>query len=97
ARSAQPVDREGVDSRNAKRPLRVGGRRRVEHVDVALLFSIISTMFSNIANSSNAGFIVADSTKSSALVGMSANFRNHWIFSRISRFERSIVSRVSIS
>ena len=54
-------------------------------------------MFSNIADSSNAGFIVADSTKSSALVEMSANFRNHWIFSRISRFERSIVSRVSIS
>ena len=54
-------------------------------------------MFSNIADSSNAGFIVADSTKSSALVEMSANFRNHWIFSRISRFERSIASLVSIS
>jgi hypothetical protein len=54
-------------------------------------------MFSNIADSSNAGFIVADSTKSSALVEMSANFRNHWIFSLISVFERSIVSRVSIS
>jgi len=49
------------------------------------------------ADSSKAGFIVADSTKSSALVLMSANFRNHWIFSRISFLERSIVSRVSIS
>src|SRR3990172_9276170 len=38
-------------------------------------FSIISTMFSNIADSSNAGFIVADSTKSSALVVMSANLQ----------------------
>src|SRR5213592_1965751 len=60
-------------------------------------FSISSTMFSNMADSSNAGFIVADSTKSSAFVEMSANLRNHWIFSRISRLERSIVSRVSIS
>jgi len=41
-------------------------------------------MFSNIADSSNAGFIVADSMKSSALVVMSANLRNHRIFSRIS-------------
>ena len=54
-------------------------------------------MFSNIADSSKAGFIVAASTNSSALVEISANFRNHWIFSRISRFERSIASRVSIS
>jgi hypothetical protein len=54
-------------------------------------------MFSNMADSSKAGFIVAASTNSSALVEISANFRNHWIFSRISRFERSIASRVSIS
>ena len=39
-------------------------------------------MFSNMADSSKAGFIVADSTNSSALVLMSANLRNHWIFSR---------------
>ncbi len=56
-----------------------------------------SIMFSNIADSSNAGFIVADSTKSSAFVEMSANFRNHLIFSRISTLLRSIVSFVSIS
>ena len=54
-------------------------------------------MFSNMADSSKAGFIVADSTKSSALVEMSANLRNHWIFSRISTLDRSIVSFVSIS
>ncbi len=54
-------------------------------------------MFSNMADSSKAGFIVADSTKSSAFVEMSANLRNHLIFSRISTFDRSIVSFVSIS
>jgi len=41
-------------------------------------------MFSNIADSSNARFIVAESTKSSALVEISANLRNYLIFSRIS-------------
>jgi hypothetical protein len=41
--------------------------------------------------------MVADSTNSSAFVEISANFRNHWIFSRMSRLDRSIVSRVSIS
>src|SRR5581483_1117259 len=56
-----------------------------------------SIMFSNIADSSKAGFIVADSTNSSARVEISANFRNHWIFSLISVFERSMVSFVSIS
>ena len=56
-----------------------------------------SIMFSNIADSSKAGFMVADSTNSSARVLISANFKNHWILSRISRFERSIVSLVSIS
>ena len=59
--------------------------------------NIRSTMFSNIADSSKAGFIVAASTNSSAFVEISANLRNHWIFSRISRFERSIASFVSIS
>ena len=54
-------------------------------------------MFSNIADSSKAGFIVADSMNSSALVVMSANLRNQLIFSRISCLERSMVSRVSIS
>ena len=54
-------------------------------------------MFSNMADSSKAGFMVADSTKSSALVVMSANLRNHWILSRISCLERSMVSLVSIS
>jgi hypothetical protein len=56
-----------------------------------------SIMFSNIADSSKAGFMVADSTNSSARVEISANLRNHWIFSRISRLERSMVSLVSIS
>jgi hypothetical protein len=56
-----------------------------------------SIMFSNIADSSNAGFIVADSTKSSALVVMSANLRNQRIFSRISSLLRSMLCRVSIS
>ena len=54
-------------------------------------------MFSNIADSSKAGFIVADSTNSSARVLISANFRNHWILSLISVFDRSIVCFVSIS
>ncbi len=54
-------------------------------------------MFSNMADSSKAGFIVADSTNSSALVLMSANFRNHSIFSRISFLDFSMVSWVSIS
>ena len=54
-------------------------------------------MFSNIADSSKAGFIVADSTKSSALVVMSANLRNQFIFLRISFLDRSMVSLVSIS
>ncbi len=54
-------------------------------------------MFSNIADSSKAGFMVADSTNSSALVLMSANLRNHSIFSRISRLDFSIVCLVSIS
>src|SRR5574341_1272022 len=57
----------------------------------------MSTMFSNMADSSKAGFMVADSTKSSALVEMSANLRNHWIFSRIWSLLRSMVSLVSIS
>ncbi len=60
-------------------------------------FNIKSTMFSNMADSSKAGFIVAHSTKSSALVLISANFKNHWIFSRISFLDFSIVSLVSIS
>ncbi len=54
-------------------------------------------MFSNMADSSKAGFIVADSIKSSALVVISANFKNQLIFSRISFLDRSMVSRVSIS
>ena len=54
-------------------------------------------MFSNIADSSNAGFIVAVSTNSSALVVMSANLRNQRIFSRICTLLRSMVSLVSIS
>jgi hypothetical protein len=54
-------------------------------------------MFSNIADSSNAGFVLAASTNSSAFVLISANFRNHWILSRISFLLRSMASRVSIS
>ena len=54
-------------------------------------------MFSNIADSSKAGFMVALSTKASAWVETSANFRNQRIFCLMSCFERSIVSFVSIS
>ena len=54
-------------------------------------------MFSNMADSSKAGFMVAVSMNSSALPRISANLRNQSIFSRISTLERSIVSLVSIS
>ena len=54
-------------------------------------------MFSNIADSSNAGFMVALSTKASAWVEISANLRNQRILVLMSCLERSMVSLVSIS
>ena len=91
------VDPQRVDLGHAQQAAGVGGRGGVEDVTSYSSSNIRSTMFSNIADSSKAGFIVADSTNSSALVEISANFRNHWIFSRILCLERSMVSLVSIS
>src|SRR5512135_2996583 len=54
-------------------------------------------MFSNMADSSKAGFMVALSTNASACVEISANFRNQRIFCLMSCLERSMVSLVSIS
>src|SRR5579872_1381801 len=59
--------------------------------------NIRSTMFSNMADSSKAGFMVALSTNESAWVEISANFRNQRIFCLMSCFDRSMVSLVSIS
>ena len=87
-----------IDPRHPQQPPGVGGGRGVEDVDVDTRpRNIRSTMFSNMADSSKAGFMVADSTNSSALVLMSAKRRNQLIFSRISLLDRSMVSRVSIS
>jgi len=57
----------------------------------------MSIMFSNMADSSKAGFMVADSTKASACVRISANLRNQLTFSLISFLDFSMVSLVSIS
>src|SRR3972149_5310753 len=64
-----------------------------------LKFADITTKADDFVESAtmNPAFIVADSTKSSALVVMSANLRNHRIFSRISTLLRSMLCRVSIS
>src|SRR5947209_14508294 len=49
------------------------------------------------ADSSNAGFIVADSTNASAWAEISANLRNQRIFCLMSCLARSMLSFVSIS